>query len=207
MTRSVYTIDHRDLTIGVVADSELRAKQVAREIVDNLLLYGGQLPGKCRPPVPDDVEIIEMPSEQELENHPARRRAVLALRTLGDELERLPASHPRIRAMNRGLTWCRGESPRDFGATERDAWRSRPDSDARRFEGAVAFEVAYRRPTAVRVGDGEQLCCEKCGELVTADSSPGVWVHDPDALGDTPARVLNEDHAARPSEDKPQPSE
>jgi hypothetical protein len=42
--------------------------------------------------------------------------------------------------------------------------------------------------------------CEDCGEPVVEDSiSAGVWVHDPEALGDK-AYDLNEAHAARPPE-------
>jgi hypothetical protein len=43
--------------------------------------------------------------------------------------------------------------------------------------------------------------CEQCGELVVPDpdGSDGVWVHDPQALGDR-AFDLNEQHAARPPE-------
>jgi hypothetical protein len=54
--------------------------------------------------------------------------------------------------------------------------------------------------------DGEQMRCEECGEPVAAAPSPGVWVHDPDALGED-AYDLNEDHAARPSENTPPPAE
>lgn len=53
---------------------------------------------------------------------------------------------------------------------------------------------------------GEQVRCEDCDEPVAADPSPGVWVHDPTELGDR-AYDLNEDHAARPPEDTPHPSE
>jgi hypothetical protein len=52
----------------------------------------------------------------------------------------------------------------------------------------------------------EKVCCEECGEPVTGDLSPGVWMHDPDNLGDS-AYDLNEDHAARPPEDTPHPHE
>jgi len=43
--------------------------------------------------------------------------------------------------------------------------------------------------------------CEQCGEPVVADpdGSDGVWVHDPQTLGDR-AFDLNEQHAARPPE-------
>jgi hypothetical protein len=110
--------------------------------------------------------------------------------------------------MNRGLTWCRGGSPRDFGSVARAAWGARPNSDARRFEGAVAFEVAHRRPTPVRIdGDGEPVCCEVCGQPVADDLSLGRWVHDPDALGAHRADGLNEDHAGRPPKGTQPPHE
>jgi hypothetical protein len=54
------------------------------------------------------------------------------------------------------------------------------------------------RPMPVCEG-GEQVRCEECDEPVAADPSPGVWVHDPDELGDA-GYDLNEDHAARPPE-------
>jgi hypothetical protein len=48
--------------------------------------------------------------------------------------------------------------------------------------------------------DTTETLCEDCGEVIVADSSPGVWVHDPEALGDI-AYDLNESHAARPPEE------
>jgi hypothetical protein len=44
--------------------------------------------------------------------------------------------------------------------------------------------------------------CEECGEPLAPDSAPGVWLHDPEQLGDR-AWDLNEHHAARPPEDAP----
>ncbi len=43
------------------------------------------------------------------------------------------------------------------------------------------------------------VLCEECGEPIVEDASPGVWLHDPDLLGDE-AYDLNEDHAAYPPE-------
>lgn len=45
----------------------------------------------------------------------------------------------------------------------------------------------------------DTVICEDCGQPVTPDpaGSSGVWVHDPEALGDE-AYDLNDDHAARP---------
>jgi len=48
--------------------------------------------------------------------------------------------------------------------------------------------------------------CEVCGYAVVADASPGVWVHDPEELGDE-AYELNEQHAARPPETTIHPAE
>ncbi len=48
--------------------------------------------------------------------------------------------------------------------------------------------------------------CEECGLAIVPDPSPGVWVHDPDDLGED-AYDLNEQHAARPPEDTPHPAE
>jgi hypothetical protein len=52
----------------------------------------------------------------------------------------------------------------------------------------------------------EQVWCEEVGEPVTADRSPGVWMHGQDDLGDS-AYDLHEDHAARPPEGTSHPHE
>lgn len=39
--------------------------------------------------------------------------------------------------------------------------------------------------------------CAECGELIMRDESAGVWLHDPQEIGDA-AFNLNEDHAPRP---------
>jgi hypothetical protein len=48
--------------------------------------------------------------------------------------------------------------------------------------------------------DANETLCEDCGEIIIENSSPAVWLHDPEALGDR-AYNLNEAHAARPPEE------
>jgi hypothetical protein len=78
---------------------------------------------------------------------------------------------------------------------------------------SVRREVLIDRETARRlVAEAtadearDQIRCEECGNALAADLSPGVWVHDPDDLGDA-AYDFNEHHAARPPEDTPHPAE
>jgi hypothetical protein len=58
----------------------------------------------------------------------------------------------------------------------------------------------------IEVASEHAPSCEVCGYAVVADASPGVWVHDPEELGDE-AYQLNEQHAARPPENTSHPAE
>lgn len=40
--------------------------------------------------------------------------------------------------------------------------------------------------------------CQECGNLVTRDESPSVWVHAADLIGIDEAYDLDEHHVARP---------
>ena len=137
-----------------------------------------------------------------MNDEPAERGAVEALRTLGGELEALSDDHPRVHAMNEALRHCKGEPARALGETALDEWASRPDSGARRVEGAVAFEGAYRQRESAgeRVGHqvevafpGSRDWCEAWYESLT-----GLYASmsdDPNAggmLGIVPAVALEE---------------
>jgi hypothetical protein len=63
-------------------------------------------------------------------------------------------------------------------------------------------------PLAITIEVTRELApsCEVCGYAVVADASPGVWVHDPEELGDE-AYELNEQHPARPPETTIHPAE
>jgi hypothetical protein len=94
MTRSEYAIDHRGLTVRVEADSEQRAEEAGREIIDLLLLDGPELPETYA----DDVVIKKRPNLEELRDHPARRRAV---RRSGSSAMNWKVSRPTIRGSGR----------------------------------------------------------------------------------------------------------
>lgn len=58
----------------------------------------------------------------------------------------------------------------------------------------------------IEIAREHDLSCEVCGYAVVADASPGVWLHDPEDLGEE-AYALNEQHAARPPENTSHPAE
>lgn len=106
------------------------------------------------------------------------------------------------------------EGPQDFTPTPLQRlgiWLATNAKLANDFTGADAARVIARLDACgigediealilTAASDTSKTLCEECGLAIVEDMSPGVWLHDPEVLGDD-AYDLNEAHAARPPEE------